>query len=69
MTRNSRKVLNLKILEENSMSASTKPETHPLLLAIAAAAFIVVMMLGVGLFTSGGEHVRVENYPATPYSH
>ena len=39
------------------MSADSQPENHPVLLVIAAAAFVVLMALGVGLSGSTSGHV------------
>jgi len=38
------------------MSTHSQPENHPILLAIAAVAFVMLMVLGLGLFNSTSEH-------------
>lgn len=40
------------------MSTHTQPETHPVLLAISAAAFFVLMVLGINLHSAGAGHVN-----------
>ena len=38
------------------MSSHSQPETHPVLLGIAGAAFVVLMLLGIGLSGSTKGH-------------
>ena len=39
------------------MSTHTQPDTHPVLLAISAAAFLVLFVLGINLHSARAGHV------------
>lgn len=41
------------------MASHTQAETHPVLLAIAGAAFLVLFVIGVNLFTKQSGHSSV----------
>ena len=43
------------------MASHTEPATHPVLLAIAAAAFVVLLVLGVDLHGTQSGHSAAEH--------
>lgn len=46
--------------EDIRMASQTQPATHPVLLAIAVAAFLVLFILGVNLHVTQSGHIAVE---------